>query len=198
MSEVQGSWMQFLINSIRSEVEDGPAMEPEPAQPDRPLDPGTWRCLVCSRPHNSILVLPCQHKFCARCLHLWVGIYIDMYRGHGGEFPCQVCWTVFQVPAEGLAVYAQDFQVRQLQEGFGNISMETAPVAVETPQAMATTDSASESTSPREGNLPTPGTTIICNPGYCYQGYKSQACQLPHHLMWAATTYLSSIVIAHQ
>jgi len=185
MSEVQGTWMQFLINSIRSEVEEGEA-ERVTMETETPLHPGTWRCLVCSRPHNSILVLPCQHKFCERCLHLWVGIYIDMYHGNSGEFPCQVCWAVFKVPPEGLGVYAQDFQVRMLQESLSAVSMDTAPaVAMETPQEMAVVeDVAKETVSPGEAaSLPTPGTNVSCNPGYCYLGYKSQACQMPHHLM---------------
>lgn len=172
MSEVQGSWMQFLISSIRREVEDTPPMEGACQQP---MEPGTWRCLACSRPFNQITILPCQHKFCEKCLSLWVGIYIDLYQGQRGQFPCQVCWKVVTVPDQGLHVFTHDYQVQKLQDSLSEMSMDTS---VPPPQHVQVDCPAMEL------SLPTPGvSTIQLNPGYCYQGFKNQACSMPHHLM---------------
>lgn len=97
------------------------ALSPPPLPP-----PGTWCCKVCGKPNDKLNVLPCEHKFCERCLVLWVGIYIEMYRGHKGEFPCQICWTLVKIPMEGLHGFQQDFSVNNLDADLRGLSMDTS------------------------------------------------------------------------
>ena len=73
------------------------------------------KCRVCDKMAGmAAVVLPCGHHFCRRCLGLWVGIYVDMYRGEQSEFPCQLCWKLCVLPA-GVSLLTQQHQAQDAQ-----------------------------------------------------------------------------------
>ncbi len=92
--------------------------------------PSPWECTVCHLKPEQLHVLPCQHKFCARCLQLWVGIYVDMYRGPQGRFPCQICWATHPLPDNGLDGFLQDYALNSLQAGFGDLTLTSSTHAL--------------------------------------------------------------------
>lgn len=102
----------------------------EPREGDTPQPPAgegdCWRCGVCRAWAETLFVLPCLHKFCHSCLHLWVGIYVDMYRGPQGRFPCQICWQTHALPEGGLQGFLLDQTLFQLQGGLGALSLARA------------------------------------------------------------------------
>ena len=84
-----------------------------------------WECIVCGRHVEDLLVLPCQHRFCDSCLNSWLVVYIDSYRGNGGHIPCQICWSLWRIPSNGLDGLKQNYYVYVLQGQFRDITIAT-------------------------------------------------------------------------
>lgn len=164
---------------------------------------GLWRCGVCSVASNQMTVLPCQHRFCDKCFNLWIGIYIDMYRGNGGRFPCQICWSLYEVPYNGLKAFKQDYSVMQLQAELDRLgmvqqqlqgaSMDTsASPGAQASVTMATTMDATSNMDSTSMATSMGSTEAACmnSPGYCYRSH-----QLYGHMIWclaASGTVLQS------
>ena len=84
-----------------------------------------WACVTCGRHLEDLYVIPCQHRFCDTCLNSWLVVYIDHYRGSGGQIPCQICWSVWKLPVNGLEALKQNYSVHLLQSQLRDFTMAT-------------------------------------------------------------------------
>ena len=84
-----------------------------------------WECIVCGRHLEDLHVLPCQHRSCESCLNSWLVVYIDSYRGNGGHIPCQICWSLWRIPSNGLDGLKQNYYVYVLQSQLRDITIAT-------------------------------------------------------------------------
>ena len=90
---------------------------------------GSWLCDICTQSFQEMMFLPCGHRYCERCLRVWVGVYVDSYRSGLQEFPCRVCWHYFHIPSAddgGLNAFRRSHAVDCLGlEFMTQLSMDT-------------------------------------------------------------------------